>query len=74
MLSRRWVLYCGVIGMVSFQAANLSAQGSPQKPAPQSQPSGRTGGASKSASLPDQRAEWFHHQRAFPRTSIPTGV
>jgi hypothetical protein len=74
MLSRRWVLYCGAIAMISLQSVNLSAQASPQKPAPQSQPSGRTGDASKSVSLPDQRAEWFHQQRAFPRTSIPTGV
>ena len=71
MLSRRLILYCGAIAMISFPLANLSAQGSPQK---QSQPSGQTSNASKSASLPEQRAEWFHQQRAFPRTSIPTGV
>jgi hypothetical protein len=74
MPSRRLILYCGAIAMISLLAADLRAQGSPQKPAPQSQPSGQTSNASKSASLPDQRAEWFHRQRAFPRTSIPAGV
>ena len=67
----RFFVCLGAIALLTVHSPKLAGQGKPEAAGP---PSSASTTQSARTSLPEQRAEWFHGQRAFPRTSIPQGV
>lgn len=65
----RFLVCVAAIALLSIHAAKLAAQSKTEVAAPSSATT-----PSAQGSLPEQRAEWFHGQRAFPRPSIPQGM